>query len=629
MHPIKIISCLSLGLIFAACSRQQPAVENSKSPNPAATNETVSVPKVQDQTPGDITWNQIPKDIQDAAQKVLSPGDVSRIERQVEEGKIRFVIHASSLGMERVFSANGSGSAVAVDPLVSWAQLPPPVQAALQKQMAVTDLRKIDRIEEEGHVKYSVQFVAHGLEYNTTLDAAGASLPSAPTMAWSELPAPLQAAWQKEVKLQDVRKIERTAGEGLTNYVVEASVSGMQKILTASEPAVAEAPTVSWNELPKPVQAALQKELKPADIQKLEKGEEGRFTAHAFVNGIEKTVTIPSGTPLPRTEPLVSWNELPKPVQATFQKELKPADIRQIDKVVDADGKATFMAHARVNGVEKTLSAGPFGEWTWTDSLVTWNQLPKAVQAALQKDFKPADIRSMEKPAEGGAPVYTINLTDRGSEKSVHLGLYGELPQTDATIAWNQLPPAVQAAAQKETNPADVRKIEKPIEGGAAFYSITSTVNGLDKVLNVAPSGSLPPSDNLIGWNHLPPVVQTALQKEIEPGNVQRIERTEAESVVSFAVLAMNNHGECSITMASDGKILGSKKSLPWTGLPASIQSGLQQQQVKPASAHRIETWYEADQPLTYHVEAMFSGVNKSIILDANGKLVSIEPVAE
>ena len=180
------------------------------------------------------------------------------------------------------------------------------------------------------------------------------------------------------------------------------------------------------------------------------------------------------------------------------------------------------------------------------------------------------------------------------------------------------------SCSKKGAPSADSKKTEAQ-EKTASTQAVTHGTG--EKAVSEA-SGGVSQVDAEITLNQLPKAVQTALQKETPPANIRRIDKLETEGTVTFNVQAVANGMEQVVALAVDGKILGSQTPLEWKSLPSSVQSSLQKQ-VKSSSISKIEKIYVAETPVTYRVQAMFSGVEKVMVLGDDGSLVSMNPIGE
>jgi uncharacterized membrane protein YkoI len=143
-----------------------------------------------------------------------------------------------------------------------------------------------------------------------------------------------------------------------------------------------------------------------------------------------------------------------------------------------------------------------------------FSDTPAAVQAAIKREARGAEIADIDKENRDGRVVYEVEFKDPGRNREIHLaedgsvvpdnrdvrgiGAPGSAPQTrtgtsprgnNLTLA--QTPPAVQAAIRAGGDPSTVKEIERGEKDGRTVYTVEYSKEGRNKKVQIAEDGSI------------------------------------------------------------------------------------------------------------------------------------------
>jgi uncharacterized membrane protein YkoI len=109
-------------------------------------------------------------------------------------------------------------------------------------------------------------------------------------------------------------------------------------------------------------------------------------------------------------EPKVTMQQLPAPVQAAVNQEAKGATVKGF-AIENENGKKLYEAELMVNGHAKDISFDAAGKIVSVEEETTMEQIPAAARAALEKAARNGKITLVEVVTEGGKTSYEAEIT--------------------------------------------------------------------------------------------------------------------------------------------------------------------------------------------------------------------------
>lgn len=145
-----------------------------------------------------------------------------------------------------------------------------------------------------------------------------------------------------------------------------------------------------------------------------------------------------------------------------------------------------------------------------------FSDTPPAVQAVIKREAKGSEIADIDKERRDGRVVYEVEFKDSGRNREIHVaedgsivpdnrrgifgvGRPGSAPGTRTgtttprgnNLAFEQTPPAVQAAIRANGDVSTVKEIERGEKNGRMVYTVEYTKEGRNTKIQIAEDGTL------------------------------------------------------------------------------------------------------------------------------------------
>ena len=114
------------------------------------------------------------------------------------------------------------------------------------------------------------------------------------------------------------------------------------------------------------------------------------------------------------------------------------------------------------------------------------------------------------------------------------LGQISAIYAADTKLKKNQLPAAVQKAADEATTGSQVLGYAKEVEGGKTFYEVETKVNGKTRDMTFDEQGNAIAVEEEVAIGSLPAAVQDGLRKAAGKGQITKVETITKGSVVTY-----------------------------------------------------------------------------------------------
>ena len=110
------------------------------------------------------------------------------------------------------------------------------------------------------------------------------------------------------------------------------------------------------------------------------------------------------------------------------------------------------------------------------DKKITREQLPKAVAATVDRETQGATVKGFVTERENGKKVYEAETVIRGHTRDLEIAADGTLNEVEEEVAMKDLPASVQAAILAKAKGASVVKVESLIKKGKLVAYEASTI---------------------------------------------------------------------------------------------------------------------------------------------------------
>lgn len=192
---------------------------------------------------------------------------------------------------------------------------------------------------------------------------------------------------------------------------------------------------------------------------------------------------------------------------------------------------------------------------------VTFDELPAAVQAAVEKAAAGGEILELEAEEEDGQMEYEAKIRRDGKVIEVEFDAAGNVLADDAdddegddeeTIAFADAPAAVQKAVEAYFGQGKVQRLEVEKENGVLVYEAEIKIDGVEHSIEVSADGELLEVEHDVAPDALPAAVRAALDKKF-PGAA--IDEAEAIQKFYYEVEIIVDGKKKEVTISPTGKI--------------------------------------------------------------------------
>jgi uncharacterized membrane protein YkoI len=125
----------------------------------------------------------------------------------------------------------------------------------------------------------------------------------------------------------------------------------------------------------------------------------------------------------------------------------------------------------------------------------------------------------------------------------------------DKPAKLNDLPLAVQKAVQEQTKGADVKGLSTETEKGKTFYEVETMLNGLGRDLLFDQTGALVEVEQETALDAIPAPARSAIEKRAAGGKVLKVETVTNGSNVSYEATIQKNGKNSEFAVKRDGTV--------------------------------------------------------------------------
>jgi uncharacterized membrane protein YkoI len=122
-------------------------------------------------------------------------------------------------------------------------------------------------------------------------------------------------------------------------------------------------------------------------------------------------------------------------------------------------------------------------------------------------------------------------------------------------VQLQDLPPAVQAAVQVNTKDLPSYRISEEQEDGRTVYEVETTVNGLSRDLLIDTSGLVVEVEEELDAAQLPEAARKAVERVSGGGVIRKVEATTRAGATEYEVSVKGGSGKSRVMVAGDGTI--------------------------------------------------------------------------
>ena len=120
-----------------------------------------------------VSVSELPEPARAAVNKLTAGGQIEKIDKEIEKGKVIYDVEATVGGKHVEYSIGEDGSVLGTETSIEISELPPPVRAAAEKYFGTTTGLKAMKGVEEGKTHYEVEGKKDGKNAEVTFDPSG------------------------------------------------------------------------------------------------------------------------------------------------------------------------------------------------------------------------------------------------------------------------------------------------------------------------------------------------------------------------------------------------------------------------------------------------------------------------
>jgi len=122
---------------------------------------------------------------------------------------------------------------------------------------------------------------------------------------------------------------------------------------------------------------------------------------------------------------------------------------------------------------------------------VKLEDVPSAAQAVIQSHTSGGSIEKITCEKEDGEHFYKVEYIKDGREFELEVDENGNVMETEEILSMKDLPPAVQATVNAETQGGKIKELAHETEDGKTFYEVEFEKDGKEHEVKIAEDGTV------------------------------------------------------------------------------------------------------------------------------------------
>jgi len=281
------------------------------------------------------------------------------------------------------------------------------------------------------------------------------------------------------------------------------------------------------------------------------RAENGEVTFEVSINrnGVEREFVVSSDGDLLSVE--VGLEEVPTLARASIQRVVGTNEIERIDKSTDHDG-IEFQVSFDKAGQSREFTVSADGVMTHFE--ITYNELPRAIRANVEKNIATNQIERVDRTFEDGELNYDVQFKTNGETRVLTVGTNGELSRIE--VGLNQTPDPVWKTIHAQLRDWNLGDIDKVLDGDEVTYEVDVKKGRVRREFIVALNGKV--VSEKVELNDVPMPVRKTIEEKVGKGKIIRIDRNyEEEGKISFDIESKKDGKSFDFSVAENGDFLG------------------------------------------------------------------------
>ena len=438
--------------------------------------------------------------------------------------------------------------------VVTIADVPAPIQKAIQAQLKGGTISEIDRIAEKGAVSYDVEVSAKdGHRGGFTLNADGTL--QRLEISLTDAPAAVQKSIKAQLGADTLVSIDQTFDAGEVAYDVSVTMKdGQSRDFSVAPDGKLASVQVFLADTPPAVQKTINAQLRKGKVDTIEES----FDADGIIfavqmtakNGDERHFSVAADGKLESLE--MSLAETPALVQTAIKAQLGDGQVNSIEKNFADNGITFEVEMTGKNGVNRDFSVNNSGKLETLQMPLA--ETPAEVQKTIRAQLGPNKLDRVEEifAAEGNSYEGELKAPD-GSIRDFTIAADGKLETLQLSLA--ETSPVIQRAITTQLGQNKLERIEKEFDGPTPTYEIEMVAkDGGTRSFTLADDGKLESLE--LSLAETPKEVQTTINAQLAQGKLESIEKIIDEDGISYDVAVTTKAGKIrSFSVAANGTL--------------------------------------------------------------------------
>jgi uncharacterized membrane protein YkoI len=120
-----------------------------------------------------VTVAELPEPARAAVNKLTVGGQIEKIDKEIEHGKVVYDVEATVGGKHVEYSIGADGAVLGTETSIEFSALPEPVRLAAEKHFGTTSGLKAMKGVEDGKTHYEIEGTKNGKKSEVTFDPTG------------------------------------------------------------------------------------------------------------------------------------------------------------------------------------------------------------------------------------------------------------------------------------------------------------------------------------------------------------------------------------------------------------------------------------------------------------------------
>jgi uncharacterized protein YxeA len=207
-----------------------------------------------------------------------------------------------------------------------------------------------------------------------------------------------------------------------------------------------------------------------------------------------------------------------------------------------------------------------FAARTWSqakqeenDQVLKMSQVPAKVQQAIKTYATETEIKKITKGDVDGTAAYEFEIEKGGRKSEVAITPAGKVLTTEEEIPVSEVPEAARKVISAQAAGGKIISTEKVFEDGKTAFDAVIEKGGKQSEISVAPDGKIVGSEDDIPLSEVPEAARKTINAKAAGGKITSIKKVLEDGKTVFAAVIEKGGKQTEITVGPDGKLIDSE----------------------------------------------------------------------